>query len=74
MLDKPKKYQRHSSKTGIIPNFDYNPEKTYEPPQPPTLPEFDQDDGATGVIILRAEGDDAAKEAEDDPIAGARTN
>ncbi len=45
-----------------------------ESPQPPTLPEMDFDEGVTGMIILRPEGVDAAKDAEDDPIASARVS
>jgi hypothetical protein len=33
---------------------------------------MDYDEGVTGVIIVKPEGDDSAKDAEDDPIASAR--
>lgn len=38
-----------------------------EPPPPPTLPEMDEVDGLTGAINIRAEGEDRAKHADDDP-------
>lgn len=40
------------------------------PPPPDTLPEFDQDGGITGVMVLRAEGGDSAKES-DSPTSSA---
>jgi hypothetical protein len=67
-----KKVERPGSKTGAIPRFVDPIEIHLEPSQPPTLPEMDFDEGITGIIILRPEGDDTAKDAEDDPIASAR--
>ncbi len=75
MNSKPKRKDTSSSKTGVIPRFFDAVEKRYEPPMPVTLPEFDQlDDGATGVMTLKAEGDDEAKEQDDDPTESARVS
>jgi len=68
----PKKYERPTTKTGAVPRFVEPIEMRFEQPQPPTLPEMDFDEGVTGIIIVKPEGDDAAKDAEDDPIASAR--
>ena len=70
----PKKVERPGSKTGAVPRFVDPIEMHLESPQPPTLPEMDFDEGVTGMIILRPEGVDAAKDAEDDPIASARVS
>lgn len=75
MINKPKRRDLNSSKTGAIPRFIDSTEKRYEPPMPPTLPEFDLlDDGATGVLTLKAEGDDEAKQQDDDPTESARVS
>lgn len=68
----PKKAERPGSKTGAVPRFVEPIELHLESPQPPLLPEMDFDEGLTGVIIVKPEGDDSAKDAEDDPIASAR--
>lgn len=69
---KPDKHERPGTKTGVIPRFVDPREIHLEPPQPPMLPEMDFDEGVTGAIIVKPEGDDLAKDAEDDPIASAQ--
>jgi hypothetical protein len=60
------------SRTGVMPRIQDSSERAKEPPQPPsTLPEFDED-GVTGSVKSSLnEGEDAAKQAEDDPTASA---
>ena len=67
-----KKVERSTTKTGSVPRFVEPIEIHLESPQPPMLPEMDFDEGITSIIILRPEGSDMAKDAEDDPIASAR--
>jgi hypothetical protein len=38
-----------------------------EPPPPPSLPEMDEVEGITGAVDITAEGEDRAKQADDDP-------
>lgn len=62
------------SPTGVIPRprFEDWPSQLKEPPQPPpTLPEMDVDETTTGVISVQAEGEDAAKHADDGPTKSA---
>lgn len=68
----PKRVERPTTKTGAVPRFVEPIEIHLESSQPPLLREMDYDEGVTGVIIVKPEGDDSAKDAEDDPIASAR--
>lgn len=63
---------RIGSRTGVMPRIQDSTERAKESPQPPTtLPEFDED-GVTGAVkSTRNEGEDAAKQADDDPTASA---
>lgn len=65
---------RIGSRTGVMPRIQDSSERAKEPPTPPTtLPEFDED-GVTGVVrSSHNEGEDAAKQADDDPTASAAT-
>ena len=74
MNDKPKKRTMADSPTGVMPRPHLEDLKSgaKEPPQPPhNMPEFDMDEGVTGVIIVDAEGEDSAKHADDGPTKSA---
>jgi hypothetical protein len=62
--DKPELKRRTGTETGLVHKVELGTEGSHEPPQPPTLPEFDIG-GITGVMPLKAEGMDAAKERDD---------
>ncbi|MBI1279026.1 MAG: hypothetical protein GC179_12930 [Anaerolineaceae bacterium] len=62
--DKPEPKRRTGTETGLIQRVENKPDAAYEPPQPPTIPEFDSG-GITGVMPLKAEGEDAAKQQDD---------
>ncbi len=62
--DKPEPKRRTGTETGLVHKVEIGPEGAHEPPQPSTLPEFDIG-GITGVMPLKAEGMDAAKERDD---------
>ena len=62
--DKPEPKRRNGTETGLVHKVEIGPEGSHEPPQPSTLPEFDIG-GITGVMPLKAEGMDAAKERDD---------
>jgi hypothetical protein len=74
---KPEQLPRSPSETGMMPRiYETGPipsigEETsdpQEPPQPPTLPEFDDGGSITGILrINQSEGEDAAKHADDTP-------
>ncbi|NDJ59559.1 MAG: hypothetical protein GYB67_00450 [Chloroflexi bacterium] len=66
-MNDPKK-RTAATETGMMPRIDDEPMSAHEPPQPDTLPEFD-DLGATGVMPAFAEGEDAAKHADDSASA-----
>lgn len=63
--DNPTSPHRPSTETGLIPRVDAEPETPREPPVPPTLPELDDSGGITGIMPIRAEGEDAAKQDDD---------
>lgn len=66
MTPNPGKPRRSGSETGVMPRVDAEPQVQYEPPQPRTLPEFDDDvGGITGRIPLTTEGEDEAKQSDD---------
>lgn len=61
---KPEAKRRTGTETGLIQKVELGPDGSHEPPQPPSLPEFDA--GAiTGVMPLMTEGEDAAKQRDD---------
>lgn len=62
--DKPELKRRTGTETGVIQRVEIRPDAPHEPPQPPTLPEFDSG-GITGMMPLKAEGEDAAKQRDD---------
>jgi hypothetical protein len=62
--DKPEPKRRTGTETGLVHKVELGSQGSHEPPQPPTLPEFDIG-GITGVMPLKAEGMDAAKERDD---------
>ena len=62
--NKPEPKRRTGTETGLIHKVELGAEGSHEPPQPSTLPEFDIG-GITGVMPLKAEGIDAAKERDD---------
>lgn len=62
--DKPELKRRTGTETGVIHRVEVGPDVAHEPPQPPTLPEFDIG-GITGMMPLKAEGEDAAKQRDD---------
>jgi len=62
--DKPEPKRRTGTETGVIQRVEIGPEGSHEPPQPPTLPEFDMG-GITGSMPLKSEGEDAAKQRDD---------
>ncbi len=62
--NKPEPKRRTGTETGLIHKVEIGPEGSHEPPQPPSLPEFDTG-GITGVMPLKAEGEDAAKQRDD---------
>jgi hypothetical protein len=66
MSNKPTRPRHTGSETGMMRRVDGEPEVAHEPPQPPTLPELEDDtSGITGTIPLYAEGEDEAKHADD---------
>lgn len=70
--DKPEPKRRTGTETGLIHKVELGQEGAHEPPQPPTLPEFDF--GAiTGVMPIKAEGVDADKERDDTTSMAANT-
>ncbi|MAS36923.1 MAG: hypothetical protein CL610_23165 [Anaerolineaceae bacterium] len=74
MTKKPKKSTMADSPTGIIPrpHFDEYVQNLKEPPQPlASQPELDTDESITGFITVEAEGEDAAKHADDGPTKSA---
>lgn len=62
--DKPEPKRRTGTETGLIHKVEMGGEGSHEPPQPPTLPEFDFG-GITGAMPIKAEGEDAAKQRDD---------
>lgn len=72
MNDNPTTPQRPITATGIIPRVDLEPETPREPPVPPSLPELDDSGGITGIMPIKAEGEDAAKQ-DDDTTSSAPT-
>ncbi len=74
MTSKPKKPSMADSPTGIMPRprFEDGVPHLKEPPQPPsTVPELDTDESITGMMNVEAEGEDAAKHADDGPTKSA---
>lgn len=73
MIPNPGKPRRLGSATGAMPRVDAEPQVQHEPPQPRTLPEFDDDEagGITGRVPLTSEGEDAAKQADDSTTSAA---
>ncbi len=74
MSDKPKKKSLADSPTGVMPRpqLEDLTSGAKEPPQPPAnLPEFDTDEGVTGIMYIEAEGEDSAKHADDGPTKSA---
>lgn len=68
------KRDRVESKTGAVPRIGLTMRKAQEPEPPPTLPEEKVDmNGVTGAIVIRAEGEDRAKDADDAPTRSAPT-
>jgi hypothetical protein len=65
MIADPKAPRYTSGETGLIPRVDSEPEAAHEPPHPPTVPEFDDSGGITGVVRIKAEGEDRAKHNDD---------
>ncbi len=73
-MKKPRKTTMADSPTGIIPRprFDEHISQLKEPPQPPPLiPDADADETLPGMINVEAEGEDAAKHADDGPTKSA---
>ena len=67
----PGKSRRAGTETGALPQIDVEPEIQHEPPQPPYLPEINDDPGSvTGILPLISEGEDDAKQADDSATAG----
>ncbi len=62
--DKPEPKRRTGTETGVIQRVEIKSDTAHEPPQPPTLPEFDSG-GITGVMPIKAEGEDSAKQHDD---------
>ena len=62
--DKPEPKRRTGTETGLVHKVEMISEGSHEPPQPPTLPEFDFG-GITGAMPIKAEGEDAAKQRDD---------
>jgi hypothetical protein len=62
--NKPELKRRTGTETGLIQRVEIKPDTPHEPPQPPSLPEFDIG-GITGVMPIKAEGEDAAKHQDD---------
>lgn len=61
---KPDLKRRTGTETGLIQRVEIKSDTAHEPPQPSTLPEFDSG-GITGVMPIKAEGEDAAKQQDD---------
>ena len=62
--EKTEPKRRTGTETGLIHKVELGPDGSHEPPQPPSLPEFDS--GAiTGVMPVLTEGEDAAKQRDD---------
>jgi hypothetical protein len=62
----PGKPRRAGTETGALPRIDVEPEIQHEPPQPPSIPEIDDDRGSiTGIIPIIPEGEDDAKQSDD---------
>lgn len=62
--NKPEPKRRTGTETGLIQRVEIKPDAEHEPPQPTSLPEFDIG-GITGVMPIKAEGEDAAKQRDD---------
>jgi hypothetical protein len=74
MSSKSKKPTMADSPTGMMPRPRMEDIMAHlkEPVQPPSsLPEFDTDESITGMINVEAEGEDAAKHADDGPTKSA---
>jgi hypothetical protein len=52
-------------RTGVQPRVDVEPNTHNEPPQPTSLPEFDDPGAITGIIPIATEGEDEAKNSDD---------
>ncbi|MEZ4668099.1 MAG: hypothetical protein R3E39_09295 [Anaerolineae bacterium] len=65
MNDNPTTPRRRTAETGIVPRVDAEPQTTREPRVPPHPPELDDSGGITGVMPIRAEGEDSAKHDDD---------
>jgi hypothetical protein len=65
MLGKSGTPGRQNSQTGIMPRVDIESEGEHEPPEPATLPDFDDVGSITGKIRIPTEGEDEAKNADD---------
>ncbi len=61
-----------SMKSGVLPRVDQQEIRAMrESKRPATVPEMDEDAGGiTGVVILNAEGEDAAKQDDDHASEG----
>lgn len=65
MLGKSGTPQRQHSQTGMMPRVDVEPDGGHEPPEPTSLPDFDDIGSITGKIRIATEGEDEAKNADD---------
>ncbi len=75
MTQKRDKKTEAESQTGAIPRMDFKALRRREPAKPPTLPEFeDTQGGITGIIHVRPEGEDSAKDEDDTPTKSALTS
>ncbi len=62
--NKPEPKRRTGTETGLIQRVEIKSDAGHEPPQPQTLPEFDIG-GITGVMPIKSEGEDSAKQRDD---------
>jgi hypothetical protein len=49
----------------MMPRVDVEPDGGHEPPEPTSLPDFDDIGSITGKIRIATEGEDEAKNADD---------
>jgi hypothetical protein len=75
VMNAPKKRLPPDSETGEVPRVDQDssaaaqPKVELEPPQPRSLPEFEDVGSSTGVVSIITEGQDGAKDADDSATA-----
>lgn len=73
MSQKRDKARSASSQTGTIPRIDMLLSKLNESQAPRPVPGVEDGASITGAIVIQAEGEDKAKDADDTPTKSAPT-